>query len=144
MHVQLTRFTDYGLRTLFYLCVLPSDQLATIDDVCETFDLSRNHVRKIVNRLSQEGYITTVRGNGGGMFLGVKPCDINLGEVVRSLEPNMYPVNCQEPKPCVLLPGCELNNVFADAMSAFMAELDKHTLEDLVNPRKVIKLLGVV
>lgn len=141
--MQLTRFTDYGLRTLVYLSVLPEGRLASIDEVCATFELSRNHVTKIVHKLGREGYIQTQRGQGGGMRLALAPAVINLGDVVRSLEPNMQPVNCMEPKACVLLPGCELKNVFAEAIDAFLAELDKHTLEDLVNPRKVVKLLGV-
>lgn len=141
--MQLTRFTDYGLRTLVYLSVLPQERLASIDEVCQTFDLSRNHVMKIVHKLGQEGYVQTVRGKGGGIRLALPPSVINLGDVVRTLEPNMTPVNCNEPATCVLLPGCELKNVFADAVDAFLTELDKHTLEDLINPKKVIKLLGV-
>ncbi len=141
--MQLTKFMDYGLRTLVYLSVLPRDQLASIDSVCSTFDLSRNHVMKIVQRLGQEGYIQTLRGKGGGIRLGMHPGSINLGEVVRTLEPNMHPVNCMEPKPCVLLPGCELKGVLGDAVEAFVNELEKYTLEDLVSPKKVVKLLGV-
>ena len=141
--MQLTRFTDYGLRTLVYLSVLPSERLASIDEVCKTFALSRNHVTKIVHKLGQEGYVQTVRGQGGGIRLALPPSVINLGDVVRTLEPNMTPVNCSEPAVCVLLPGCELKNVFADAVDAFLTELDKYTLEDLINPKKVIKLLGV-
>lgn len=141
--MQLTRFTDYGLRTLVYLCVLPKDRLASIDEVCTTFGLSRNHIVKIVHRLGQEGYIQTIRGQGGGIRLAMPPSVINLGDVVRSLEPNMSPVNCVEPSVCVLLPGCELKQVLSDAVDAFLTELDKYTLEDLINPRKVVKLLGV-
>lgn len=141
--MQLTRFTDYGLRTLVYLSVLPEEDLASIDDVCATFDLSRNHVMKIVHRLGQEGYVQTQRGQGGGIRLALAPNVINLGDVVRTLEPNLHPVNCNEPKVCVLLPGCELKGVLADAVDAFMNELDKYTLEDLINPKKVVKLLGM-
>ena len=141
--MQLTRFTDYGLRTLIYLCALPSERLASIDEVCEAFDLSRNHVTKIVHKLGTEGYITTLRGKGGGIRLALPPATINLGDVVRSLEPNMLPVNCYEPHQCTLLPACDLKHIFSEAMEAFMNELDKHTLEDLVNPKKVIRLVGL-
>ena len=37
--MQLTRFTDYGLRILIYLAVQPAGRLASIEEVCQAFAL---------------------------------------------------------------------------------------------------------
>ena len=58
--MQLTNFTDFGLRALIYLASLPKDELTSITIVTETFDVSRNHMVKIINKLGQEGYVKTV------------------------------------------------------------------------------------
>ena len=60
--MQLTRFTDYALRTLTFLAIQPGDRLSTITEVADTFAISRNHVVKIVHQLGIKGYIETVRG----------------------------------------------------------------------------------
>lgn len=141
--MQLTRYTDYGLRTLIYLSVLPSGRSASIDEVSEVFGLSRNHVNKIVHQLGKEGLVVTQRGKGGGMRIARDPADINLGDVVRRLENNLQAVNCEQPDICVLLPGCHLKTVLADAMAAFMRELDQYALADLVHKPQVVRLLGI-
>lgn len=140
--MQLTRYTDYGLRILMYLAAAPNGHTASISQVCDTFDISRNHVNKIVHQLGKEAFIVTQRGKGGGFRLARPPAEIGLGEVVRKLEPNLQPVDCLQPSACVLLPSCQLKSVLADAMKAFMAELDRYVLADVVAPADVIRLFG--
>jgi len=66
--MQLTRFTDYGLRCLMYLAARPDD-LSSVKEISEYYKISRNHLVKIVHRLSQLGYIETSKGKGGGIRL---------------------------------------------------------------------------
>jgi len=139
--MQLTYYTDYGLRILMYLCALPAGKTANIDQVSEVFGLSRNHVNKIVHQLGREGFIATQRGKGGGIRLGMKPEEIRLGDLVRRLETTMQAVDCEAPSLCVLLPVCRLKHVLADAMSAFLAECDRYTLSDLVERDGIMEVL---
>ncbi len=60
--MQLTSFTDYGLRALIYMAALPEGQMTNISAVTETYGVSRNHMVKIINQLSREGYVAAVRG----------------------------------------------------------------------------------
>ncbi len=141
--MQLTHYTDYGLRILMYLCVLPSGRSASIDEVSNVFGLSRNHVNKIVHQLGREGFVATQRGKGGGIRLGQKPEDIRLGMVVRKLETNLQAVNCEAPVQCALLPVCHLRGVLAQAMAAFLDECDRYTLADVVTKDQIIKVLRI-
>lgn len=142
--MQLTRYTDYGLRILMYLAAAPQGYSASISEVCDTFDISRNHVNKIVHQLGKEGFIITQRGKGGGFRLARSPAEIGLGDVVRKLEANLQPVDCLQPSPCVLLPSCQLKRVLADAIGAFMAELDRYVLADMVAPADIVKLFAEI
>ena len=140
--MQLTNFTDYGLRALIYLAMLPKDKLANITEVTEAFDVSRNHMVKIINKLGQLGYIETVRGKNGGVRLGKPAMHINLGDVVRAIEP-LQIVNCS-PEFCHITSACRLKNILANAKEAFLTELDKHLLSDLVEDNSpLIKILNV-
>lgn len=64
--MQLTSFTDYGLRALIYMASLPQGQMTSISEVTEVYGMSRNHMVKIINQLSRAGYVTAVRGKTGG------------------------------------------------------------------------------
>ena len=41
--VQLTSFTDYGLRALIYMASLPDGKMTSISEVTEVYGVSRNH-----------------------------------------------------------------------------------------------------
>ncbi|MRI32895.1 BadM/Rrf2 family transcriptional regulator [Endozoicomonas sp. OPT23] len=132
--MKLTKHTDYALRILIYSSLQPKERLLSIQEVTDVYELSRNHVMKIVQKLGQEGYLTTIRGKGGGFHLGRKPEDINLGELISKLEPSMKLVNCKEPV-CRISPACRLQSVLSEAMSSFQEVLNSYTLADLVDNR---------
>ena len=83
--MQITRFTDLGLRVLMYLAARP-EAMATIPEIAQQFDISRNHLVKVVHRLGQLQLIATTRGKGGGMALARAPGEYRLGDVLRQLE----------------------------------------------------------
>ena len=91
--MRLTLWTDYALRTLIYLGV-KGDSLATIAEIAEGFDISRPHLMKIVNRLSVQGYVETVRGRRGGIKLARPPAQIRVGAVVRDTEEDLAVMGC--------------------------------------------------
>jgi len=136
--MQLTRYTDYSLRVLMYLAVHP-ERLATITEISTAYDISRNHLVKVVHELGTLGFIQTQRGKQGGIRLAHTPADINVGEVVRKVEKNLNIVNCTEPK-CPILPACDLRGILFQARDAFMAVLDDYTLADLIKGQRTSQL----
>jgi Rrf2 family transcriptional regulator, nitric oxide-sensitive transcriptional repressor len=143
--MRLTVYTDYALRMLMYLA-LKEDQLATIAEIAESYDISRNHLMKVAHQLGVAGYVETVRGRGGGLRLAKPIQAIVLGEVVRYTEPDMAIVPCFEPvnAPCAIQPCCVLKRALKKARDAFVEVLDGYTLSDLVQPQaRLTSLLGI-
>lgn len=142
--MQLTQYSDYALRTLIYLAI--SEKSATITEIATRYNISRNHLVKVVHNLGKLGYITTVRGRQGGVHLAMAPENINIGEVVRKTEPSFTIVECfdQETDRCVLTPVCMLKHALGKAFRAFTDVLDQYTLADMVTNkddlRKVLQL----
>ena len=62
--MRLTTFTDYSLRVLIYLAIR-GEQNTTIARIAQDGDISRNHLMKVVQELSQKGYVTAARGKTG-------------------------------------------------------------------------------
>jgi len=133
--LQLTRYTDYGLRILIYLALLPAGRRASIDEISEAYGVSRNNVNKIVHHLGKEGVIDTKRGKGGGFCLKLPPDQINLGEMVVMLENTLQVVDCTTPA-CRILPACKLKGVLQQATGAFLDTLKTYTLADLLEDQQ--------
>jgi len=131
--MQITSYTDYALRVLIYLATSPNKQ-ATISEIAEFFDISRNHLVKVVHQLGSKGFVTTTRGKKGGLSLQRPPEMICIGEVVRSMENHFNWVECFDPvlQRCRLLPSCGLKHLFARAGNAYLQVLDTATLEDVL------------
>lgn len=142
--MHITRYTDYSLRVLIYLAV-QGDDLATIQEISDSYDISRNHLMKVVHQLNKKGYIETVRGKKGGMRLHMAPADINIGVLVRETEQDLSIVECFSSKnACKISPVCGLKGMFGEAIAAFLATLDQYTLEDVIPPAQRTQLLRLL
>ena len=140
--MRLTAFSDYGLRVLMYLA-LHGERLATIGEIAHAYDVSENHLMKVVHHLAQHGPVETIRGKGGGMRLARRPTDINIGKVVRESEDNTF-VECfdKASSDCRIASACRLKGVLGEAVDAFFASLERYTLADLLTTRPgLVKLL---
>lgn len=139
--MRLTLHTDYALRVLIQVAIADG-RLVTINDIAESFDISKQHLMKVVNGLSQRGYLETVRGRGGGIRLHRAPRDINVGQVVRETEDKLDVIGCLERRGyCRIERVCVLRGVLRDASRAFLAVLDEYTLADLIKPRSALSSL---
>ena len=132
--MRLTTMTDYALRLLMHVGQ-HRDRLCTIAEVAQVYGISEAHLMKITHQLGLAGWIETVRGKGGGMRLAREPAQINLGELVRSVEPDFVLVEClARGSACTLTGRCGLTRIFGSALDAFMQQLDGHTLADVLPP----------
>ena len=131
--MKLTDYTDYTLRTLIFLG-LHRDELVTIQQIADGYGISKNHLMKIVHRLSLDGIVETVRGRSGGVRLKQPPEAIRIGPIVRASEQDFTLVECfgRSNSNCVLAPACQLKELLHHAMESFFAVLDGRTLADVI------------
>lgn len=130
--MRLTSFTDYGFRMLMRMAGAQDRAFSTAELAVE-FGLSRNHLRKIMQRLSRGGIVVTRRGGSGGAMLARPAHDIRLGDVVRLLEEDQPVVECfgSGANSCSLGGRCRLKARIRTAEHAFLADLDRSTLADI-------------
>lgn len=129
--MRLTRYTDYAMRVLLYLGQQP-DQLCSIAEIAHAYGISQNHLMKVVSDLVSAGYVDSVRGRGGGIRLGRSPSEINVGALIRHTEDDFDLVGCES---CIIAPACGLTGVLDEAISAFLAVLERYTLADVLARR---------
>jgi len=132
--MRLTTFTDYALRVLIYVAARNGER-ATIADIARGFDISENHLTKVVHFLGRRGLLANLRGRGGGLRLAVPAREINVAAVVRVAEGTARPVACfdRAASGCAIASVCRLRLALDDAVQAFYRVLEQYTLEDLVH-----------
>lgn len=133
MHIfmQLSLHTDYALRVLMTLAA--ADRHLSVDEIAQRFQISRNHLAKVVQRLQAEGLVETFRGRGGGMRLA-RPADtITVGEVVRRFENLDAFVSCfAAGSGCAINGVCGLKPLLSEAVEDFLARLDQRRISELI------------
>lgn len=142
--MQITRYTDYSLRVLIYLGLRQNEKV-TIQAIADAYQISKNHLMKIVQELNAQTYVLAVRGKNGGLKLNKEPKDINIGKLVRLMEKDTNLVECFSQKnTCVITPHCQLKHIFSEALDAFYQSLEAYTLSDLLGKNEVSGLVGIL
>ncbi|GEK30087.1 HTH-type transcriptional regulator NsrR [Kurthia zopfii] len=136
--MRLTLYTDYSLRVLLYLGAKDPEELSTIQNISDSYGISKNHLMKVTHELGKMGYIETVRGRGGGIRLAVVPEEINIGQLVRKTEEDFYLVECFNPESvgCIISPVCSLKGALNKALHAYIAVLDSYHLSDFLTSKE--------
>ena len=143
--MQLSTYSDYSIRVLMQ-AALRAPARVTVDEVAETFGISRHHLVKVVHDLGRSGFLTTHRGVGGGFTLARAAEEIRLGDIVRLGEETETVIDCMdgEKRRCRLLPACRLKGVLDEAARSFFEVLDRYSLADLVKQSAKMKsVLGM-
>ena len=130
--MRLKSYTDYALRVLMHLAARP-DRLASIAEIARTYRISHNHLMKVVHDLRKQGFLGAVRGRAGGIRLARPASEISVGDVVRYTEGTFDLVDCDS---CVIAKACSLTAALHEARRAFMAVLDRYSLQDLVSDQQ--------
>ena len=131
--MQLSKFSDYALRTLMHLAVAQDGRMTT-RQIAEIHDAKYNHFAKVTQWLVREGYVSSLRGRTGGLCLAMPIEDIRIGPILRDLESTSPLVDCLSPDggTCRLAPSCGLTSALRIAQEAFFDALDQTTLAQLV------------
>lgn len=140
--MRLTRYTDYAIRVLLHLAA-HDDRQASIQEIADAYGISKDHLMKVVQQLSKAGFVAAQRGRGGGLRLGRPASEIRIGDVVRETEDGFQLVDCGN---CKVAPVCGLPRTLNEATAAFLAVLDRQTLDQIVldqaAARRLLTLAG--
>jgi Rrf2 family nitric oxide-sensitive transcriptional repressor len=130
--MRLTQFSEYALRLLVFAAAHP-ERLITVEEAATAHDISRTHLMKVANLLVRQDFLKGVRGRAGGLMLARAPAAISLGMLIRATEPAFAVVECfGEAEGRSVLRGDRWRGILSDAMEAFLGELDRYSLTDLL------------
>jgi len=133
--MRLTRFTDYSLRVLIYLGRNDGKRV-TIQEISESYDISKNHLMKVVSNLTRLKLVVAQRGPGGGIQLNGTPGDISLNEVISNTEKHLQQLEASNPSGTQTSSAeTRLSSYLNHALQAYLEALGQFTLADVLGPQ---------
>ncbi len=132
--MRLTTRTNLAMRTLMF-CAANPGRIVRKAEIAAACHASENHLAQVIHLLAQKKFLRTVRGRAGGLMLAHPAESITIGAVFREFEAVLPFTECftGDDCTCPLVASCRLKGVLADALRAFYAELDRHSVADLVD-----------
>lgn len=132
--MRLTLHTDYALRVLVHVGLRGGD-LVTINEIAECYDISKNHLTKVVHQLGRSGYLETVRGKYGGVRLMIEPASVRLGDFIKTTEEDFALARCMrsdDDGACRIGASCVARMALTEGLEAFFKTLNRYTLADMI------------
>ncbi|MGR6835205.1 RrF2 family transcriptional regulator [Syntrophomonas erecta] len=131
--MQITRQTEYAIKTLLQLAKVPFGEVLPTRFISEQQDIPEDFLKKTIRLLVLADLVATQRGTGGGVRLVRRADEITLLDIITAIEGPLALNVCLVPGyQCPNQPGCPLSKALRRAQEALVAELQKESLADML------------
>jgi Rrf2 family protein len=125
---RLSKGSEYAIRGILYLSMQSPGKVCFIDEIADAQEVPRAYLAKIFQTLGKKGYLKSTRGPGGGFELSKSPEQINMLEIIETME------GAVKLNDCLISVGychrdetCAVHDVWKEAQDKFIAHLGSCT-----------------
>jgi len=136
--MRLSKRGEYGIRSMLLLArTARPGELVQLKHIAEQEHIPTKYLEQILLTLRHAGLLHSRMGLRGGYHLAKPAEEISLGQIVRTLDGPLAPVNCvsqvaYEPCDCPDEASCGLRLAMLDVRNQISQVLDNTTLADIV------------
>lgn len=94
--MKLSTKGRYGLRAMIDLADFGEYENVSISSIADRQSISVSYLEKLIAKLKKAGLVNSIRGSQGGYVVAKSTDDISVGDILRALEGNLIPVDCNE------------------------------------------------
>ncbi len=127
----------YGLRSLCDIAYHGKGTIVQVSSISQRQQISARYIETIFQKLNKAGIVKGIRGPAGGYYLGRRPEEITIGDVIRAVDgSNIDLVPCSGNKKshrraCARFGGCAISDIWNNASRTLNDYFDSVTLEDI-------------
>lgn len=130
--MRMSTKAQYAVRAMVNLNLYSGGSPVTLRDISLRESISLTYLEQLFVKLRRGKIVKSVRGPGGGYLLARPAWEIQVDEIIDSVEESLLPVSCMDQKSgCVCDDQCITHNVWhglAERIRQFLASI---TLDDL-------------
>jgi Rrf2 family protein len=133
----LTKKGKYGLKAMAHLSRFPPGQPVAVVDIAATQNIPKKFLDAILAELRNSGFVYSKMGKGGGYTLARDPGKISVGDIVRTLDGPLAPIQCASKTryrrcdDCEDEKRCVVRRIMREAQRALSTVLDNCTLAQM-------------
>lgn len=137
--MQLSTKARYAVRALVELALRYGQEPVKLKDIAAAQDISLKYLEQVMFPLRVSGYVKTHKGSRGGYVLAKPPEDINLYDVIRTVEGSLSLVECVDnPESCDRVDQCITRRVWVGLKEAIYDELSNISLSELAKKQQIL------
>lgn len=131
--MQITRQTEYAIKTLLELAALPYGEYLSSKLISEHQEIPGDFLKKTIQLLSLAGLVHTQRGTQGGVRLAKPAAEITIADILVAVEGPLAINPCLAPAyQCKNMAQCTVRPILLRAQTALEKELRRETLQDML------------
>ncbi|MEW6057981.1 MAG: Rrf2 family transcriptional regulator [Bdellovibrionota bacterium] len=143
--LKLNRSTEYGLMALSYIRSKTNGEVTSAREISEKFQLPFEILAKTLQRLKEQGVITSTYGTRGGYILARDLKGINFAEFLSIMEGPVSIVSCLQEcdgkdSSCEYTTNCNIKSMMSALNTRFYDFLNRISVEELTRaalPRSI-------
>jgi Rrf2 family protein len=143
--MKLSTKGRYGVKAMLDLALHADEGPVALKSIAERQDISENYLEQLFAVLRKAGHIKSIRGAQGGYILAHSPDKITIGNILRTLEGSLAPVECvveEEPLKCTRSESCVTKLIWEKIRDKINDVVDSITLKDLIEEYRKNKNIG--
>lgn len=130
--MQVTRESDYAIRSVLYLARQPFNKVSFVNEIAEEYEIPRSFLAKILQKLVKAKIVRSYRGVKGGFSLAKQSREITFLDVLESVEGKLAMNVCLvDRKRCSFSRHCPSRDVWSTVQNTIAVSLKKVNFEDL-------------
>ena len=130
--MQVTRESDYGIRSVLYLARQPFKKVSFVNEISEEYRIPRSFLAKILQKLVKAKIVRSYRGVKGGFSLARQAREITVLEVLEAIEGKMSLNICVlDKKKCNFSRHCPTHLLWANVQNKVIDMLKKSNFDEL-------------
>lgn len=133
-YMMFTTKTEYGMRAMVALAKVKGDKPMSLTQISKQEHISQAYLERLFAKLKADNLVNSSKGALGGYYLSRKPKEINVFEIVESLEGTLAVFYCMsaEGKMVCSKGACLTKKVWLELQKNIIHTLRQFTLADLV------------
>lgn len=136
----LSKSCEYGMRAVLFIAFAEEDKYIPIKEISEQLNIPHHFLTKILQKLTANELLTSMKGPNGGVQLKKDANNIYLLEIVQAIDGNELFNECVLGLPgCGNQEPCALHHKWIDRREGIKNMMNSTTLKELADKDKTEK-----
>ena len=131
--MQITTKGRYAITAMLDLATNHNDMPITLEVISGRQNISLSYLEQLFSKLRRKRLVKSIRGPGGGYLLNLPAVDINLTQIIESVDENIDLRRCKGLKNCSRGNQCISHQLWCEVSEQLRSFLKTKNLQQIID-----------